>query len=67
MKNITTEQMIAYLQSKMDEVKRMEHKGYPQVVIESAIDEMIACKEMVEALIMEPVNLQQDGRVIVGF
>ena len=28
---------------------------------------MIACKEMVEALIGEPVNLRKDGKVTVGF
>ena len=31
------------------------------------IDEMIACKEMVEAVICEPVNLRFDGKVTVGF
>ena len=28
---------------------------------------MIACKNMVECLIGEPVNLQKDGKVTVGF
>ena len=67
MKSITAEQMIAYLQERMNRVKEMERKGYPEELIVKAIDEMISCKEMVETLICEPVNLQQDGRVTVGF
>ena len=31
------------------------------------LDAMIACKEMVESLIEEPVNLGLDGKVTIGF
>ena len=63
----TNEQMIAYLQSMMDKVKKYEEKGMPTEFLEDRIDAMIACKEMVETFIGEPVNLQMDGKVTVGF
>lgn len=61
------DKMIANLQSMMDKVKRYEAKGVPTEFLEDRIDAMIACKEMVEAFIGEPVNLQKDGKVTVGF
>lgn len=62
------EQMLAYLQSQMDDFKKWEAKlGLEDEWVMAKLTAMIACKEMVEALIMEPVNLQQDGKVTVGF
>ena len=62
------EQMINYLQSMMDRFQsEMERYGKDDRIVEKRFDDMIACKEMVEALIQEPVNLQKDGRVTVGF
>lgn len=62
------EQMINYLQSQMDDFKRNEERyGIEDRVVARKLDAMIACKEMVEALIGEPVNLQLDGKVTVGF
>ena len=62
------EQMINYLQSMMDNFqKEKERYGIEDERVISKFDGMIACKEMVEALIQEPVNLQQDGKVTVGF
>lgn len=62
------ERMINYLQSMMDSFKRDEARyGIEDRIVLHKLDAMIACKEMVEALIGEPVNLQQDGRVTVGF
>lgn len=62
------EQMLAYLQSMMDEFKRREEKfGLDNVYTEDLLTQMIGCKEMVETLIGEPVNLRKDGKVTVGF
>lgn len=62
------EQMIKYLQSMMDDFKKEEARfGSEDRIVNKKLDAMIACKEMVEALIGEPVNLQFDGRVTVGF
>lgn len=63
------EQLIQYLQSQMDDFKAEETKyGCTDRVVLKKYDAMIACKEMAEALIGEPVNLQMhDGKVTVGF
>lgn len=62
------DQMLAYLQSQMDDFKMWEAKlGLEDEWVMEKLTSMIACKEMVEALIMEPVNLQLDGKVTVGF
>ena len=62
------EQMIKYLQSQMDDFKKEEARfGKEDRVVLEKLDAMIACKEMVESLIGEPVNLQLDGKVTVGF
>lgn len=62
------EQMIKYLQSMMDNFqKEKERYGIDDERVIVKLDGMIACKEMVEALIQEPVNLQKDGKVTVGF
>lgn len=62
------EMMIRYLQSQMDDFKKDEARyGIEDEIVESKLDAMIACKDMVEALIGEPVNLQMDGKVSVGF
>lgn len=62
------EQMIAYLQSQMDDfiAERAKYGGNDRMVIKK-FDAMLACKNMVEALIGEPVNLGMDGKVTVGF
>ena len=62
------EQMINYLQQMLDRfTDEMERYGKDDRIVEKRFDDMIACKEMVEALIGEPVNLQKDGKVTVGF
>lgn len=64
----TKEQMINYLQQMMDKVQdEIKQYGVDDRLVEHRIDAMIACKEMVEAFIQEPVNLQKDGKVTVGF
>ena len=66
--NITKETLINYLQSQMDDfMKEKERYGIEDRYVERKLDAMIACKEMVEAIIQEPVNLQKDGRVTTGF
>lgn len=66
-KTVETEMMISYLQSKMDKFKQFEAKYGMNERTDEMLDEMIACKEMVEALIGAPVNLQMDGKVTIGF
>jgi hypothetical protein len=62
------EKMLQYLQEMMDKVQdEIKRYGIDNRMTQKRIDDMIACKEMVEALIMEPVNLQKDGKVTVGF
>ena len=64
----TKEQMINYLQQMMDRVQRdIARYGKEDRMVEKRIDDMIACKEMVEAFIQEPINLGMDGKVTVGF
>ena len=62
------EQMITYLQSQMDDFKKEEARyGIEDRMVQKKLDAMIACKEMAEALIGEPVNLGLDGKVTIGF
>ena len=63
----TEEQMIKYLQSMMDRAKYEEERYGRDERTMGLFDNMIACKEMVEALIQKPVNLRKDGKVTVGF
>ena len=66
--NITKEGLINYLQQMMDKVQdEIKRYGKDDRIVSKRIDDMIACKEMVEAFIQEPVNLGLDGRVTVGF
>ena len=59
--------MSAYLQSLLDRfMKDSEKFGMDDRIVNKEFDEMIACKEMVEALICMPVNLQKDGKVTIG-
>lgn len=60
--------MIAYLQSMLDDYGREYARyGREDRVVKEKLDAMIACKEMVEALIGLPVNLGLNGIVTVGF
>ena len=62
------EQMINYLQQMMDAfVNEKEKYGTDDRIVQAHLDNMIACKEMVEALIGEPVNLGLNGKVTIGF
>lgn len=66
--NITEKQMLDYLQAKLTKFEKMAARyGMDDKEVCRMFDDMIACKEMVEALIGQPVNLQQDGLVTVGF
>lgn len=65
---VNTKALLNYLQSQMDDFKEEEARwGIHDRVVKKKLDAMIACKEMVEALIGAPVNLQKDGNVTVGF
>lgn len=66
-KTVTAEQMLRYLQSVLDDF--MTEKNRPNAdkeYVHYKMNMMIGAKEMVEALIGEPVNLQKDGKVTVG-
>lgn len=68
MENITSNMLIGYLQSQMDDFQKdLKRYGSEDRIVNKKLDAMIACKEMVEALIGEPVNLQLDGKVTIGF
>ena len=66
MTTVTKDMMLRYLQMQMDAFKKDEERYGMSDYLEHKLDAMIACKEMVETLIGEPVNLQQDGKVTVG-
>lgn len=66
-KVITVELLIDYLQAKMDDFKDCEAKWGEDRITIKKLDSLIACKEMVEAIIRQPVNLQKDGKVTIGF
>lgn len=71
--------MIQYLQEMMDAYKEEEqafkewadekdwYKFNTTEYAKRQMRNMVACKEMVETLIEEPVNLRKDGKVTVGF
>lgn len=66
--SVSKSQMLAYLQAKLTKFQEEAEKyGMEDRMVEKLFDEMIACKEMVEALMCEPVNLQMDGKVTIGF
>lgn len=68
MRTFTKEDLLRYLQNQMDDFKKNEERyGIEDRYVEHKLDAMIACKEMVEALIGEPVNLRKDGKVTTGF
>lgn len=67
-KTFTKENLIAYLQSELDDFLKDAVKfGKDNRIVQHKLDAMLANKDMVESLILEPVNLQKDGKVTVGF
>ena len=67
------EQMIEYLEEMMTKVKAEEahykesNSERDKRRYERDIDRMLACKDMVEAIIGQPVNCRLDGTVTIGF
>lgn len=62
------EQMIEYLQNRLDQFNNERKKyGDADRIVAKQLTEMLACKEMAEALIGAPINLGIDGRVTVGY
>ena len=67
-KNVSASDRIAYLQVRLTHIQReIEKYGIEDTFVSMHLEHLIACKEMVEALIGAPVNLQQDGKVTIGF
>jgi hypothetical protein len=65
---VKTEDLLNYLQALLNEfMEDREAYGPGDRIVQKKMHGMIACKEMVEALIRVPVNLQKDGKVTVGF
>ena len=65
--NVNAAAMLDYLQFLMDDFKENEARFGMDDYTKKKMLDMIACKEMVEALIGTPVNLQKDGKVTTGF
>ena len=62
------EPIINYLQSMLNEFKKREERyGIDSEYTLEFLHKMIACKEMAEDLIKEPVNLGKNGIVTTGF
>ena len=62
--------LVAYLQNMMDDFKEEAEKfGQPAEnrIADRKLRDMIAVKELAEHMIGEPVNLQLDGQVTIGF
>lgn len=65
--SVTKEKMLRYLQSMTDDFVAEEEKYGMDNFVEKKLDALLACKDMVEALIEMPVNIGLDGKVTVGF
>ena len=66
-RTFTRENLLNYLQSLMDDFMEEKEQFGMDDRTRGKMHGMIACKNMVECLIGEPVNLQKDGKVTVGF
>lgn len=65
---VTRNELINHLQYMLNDYKKeAEEFGLEDRTVRRKFDAMIACKEMVEVLLAEPVNLRKDGTVTVGF
>ena len=64
---IAREAIIEYLQEKLDEFMESKREFGMDRETVRRFDEMIACKEMAEVLIGEPVNIRKDGKITIGF
>lgn len=61
------EKMLAYLQDQMNDwLKEREQFGDDDRIVIKKMHDLIACKEMVEVMIEEPVNLNRNGTITVG-
>lgn len=65
---VKTQVMLGYLQSLLTEfMSEKDAFGADDRIVNKKLDQMIACKEMAEVLIGEPVNLGKNGIVTTGF
>ena len=66
--NINMKQVfVTYFQSQMDDFQTdLKKYGKKDRIVTKKCDAMIACKEMAEAILREPVNLGIDGIVTIG-
>lgn len=62
------EKMLAYLKMRLDDYL-WEEKAYgaEDRFVAKKLTGLLACKQMVEAMIQKPVNIQKNGEVTVGF
>ena len=65
-KTVSADSMLYYLQEAFTYALE-QRKKYNDDYSSKLISAVIAQKELVEAMIGEPVNLQKDGKVTVGF
>lgn len=64
---VSSESLLNWLQMLLDEYMNETKNGIEDRVTHDHLIAMLGCKEMVEALIGVPVNLQKDGKVTTGF
>lgn len=65
--NETETKMIKYLESLIAKVKHEEEKYGVTDYLDDLVDEMLACRQMAEAIIGLPINCQLDGKITIGF
>ena len=65
---INTAAALQWLQEELDIYNEdAAHYGHEDRIVKHRLCRMLGMKDMLEALIGEPVNLQKDGLVTVGF
>ena len=65
---ITQTQMLDYLQTSLNAwLADKAHYGMEDRMVKKDMDRLLGCKCMVETLIGQPVNLQLDGNVTLGY
>lgn len=68
MRLINTGEMLAYLQDMLIcYLRDVKDYGADDRMVQRAMHDMLACKQMAEALIGVPVYLQKDGNITLGF
>ena len=62
---VETKDMIAYLQKKLDQVKRIEDHHLSEKILDKATDDLFTCKTMVETLIGERISIDTENGITI--